>query len=62
MGGTKNNIYRRVCDLNIWIYVGTSLLDKNVVDGKYYAYSIRAINGTGYNAYNSSKCVIIKHV
>ncbi len=64
-GATKYNVYRRLGGTSNWIYVGTttgtSLLDKSVVDGKTYAYSIRAINGTGYSAYNSSKCVAIKH-
>lgn len=64
-GATKYNVYRRLGGTSNWIYVGTTtgttLLDKGVVDGKTYAYSIRAINGTGYSAYNSSKCVAIKH-
>ena len=65
-GAKKYNVYRRAAGSSTWVYVGTTtsttLLDRNVIDGKYYAYSIRAINGTGYSAYNSSKCVTIKHI
>ena len=65
-GATKYNIYRRLGGTSTWVLVGTTtsttLLDKGAVDGKYYAYSIRAINGTGYSAYNSSKCAAIKHI
>ena len=61
---TKYNVYRRLSGTNTWVYVGTTtgntLLDKGVVKGKTYAYSIRAINGTGYSAYDSSKCASIK--
>ena len=61
---TKYNVYRRIGGTSTWIYVGTttgiSLIDTGVVKGKSYAYSIRAINGTGYSAYNSSKCAAIK--
>lgn len=64
-GATKYNVYRRLGGTSTWVYVGTTtsatLLDKGVVKGKYYAYSIRAINGTGYSAYNSSKCASIKY-
>ncbi|MBO5896120.1 MAG: leucine-rich repeat protein, partial [Clostridia bacterium] len=64
-GATKYNVYRRLGGTSTWIYVGTTtsttLLDKGVVKGKSYAYSIRAINGTGYSAYNSSKCAAIKY-
>ena len=64
-GATKYNIYRRLGGTSTWVYVGTTtnttLLDKGVVKGKSYAYSIRAINGTGYSAYNSSKCASIKY-
>ena len=64
-GAKKYNVYRRLGGTSTWVYVGTTtgttILDQNVVDGKYYAYSVRAINGTGYSAYNSSKCVTIKH-
>ena len=62
---TKYNVYRRIGGTSNWVYVGTTtgntLLDKGVVKGKSYAYSIRAINGTGYSAYDSSKCAAIKH-
>ena len=65
-GAKKYNVYRRLGGTSTWVYVGTTtgttLLDRNVVDGKYYAYSVRAINGTGYSAYNASKCVTIKHI
>ncbi len=64
-GATKYNVYRRLGGTSTWIYVGTTtgttLLDKGVIKGKSYAYSIRAINGTGYSAYNSSKCAAIKY-
>ena len=64
-GATKYNVYRRLGGTSTWVYVGqttsTMLLDKGVVKGKSYAYSIRAINGTGYSAYNSSKCASIKY-
>jgi fibronectin type 3 domain-containing protein len=62
---TKYNVYRRIGGTSNWVYVGTTtgntLLDKGVVKGKSYAYSIRAINGIGYSAYDSSKCAAIKH-
>ena len=64
-GATKYNVYRRLGGTSTWIYVGTTtsttLLDKGVVKGKSYAYSIRAINGTGYSAYNNTKCAAIKY-
>lgn len=64
-GATKYNVYRRLGGTSTWVYVGTTtgatFLDEGVVKGKYYAYSIRAINGTGYSAYNSSKCATIKY-
>lgn len=63
-GATKYNVYRRLGGTSSWVYVGTTtgktLLDKGAVKGKTYSYSIRAINGTGYSAYNSSKCAAIK--
>lgn len=63
-GATKYNVYRRLGGTSTWVYVGTTtgqtLLDKGAVKGKTYSYSIRAINGTGYSAYNSSKCAAIK--
>ena len=65
-GATKYNVYRRLGGTNTWVYVATTTstggVDKGAVKGKSYAYSIRAINGTGYSAYNASKCVTIKHI
>ena len=64
-GATKYNVYRRLGGTSTWVYVGSTTgtggLDKGAVKGKSYAYSIRAINGTGYSAYDSSKCASIKH-
>ena len=64
-GATKYNVYRRAAGSSTWVYVGSATgtggLDTGVAKGNYYAYSIRAINGTGYSAYNSSKCASIKH-
>lgn len=64
-GATKYNVYRRLGGTSMWVYVGSATgtggLDKGAVKGKSYAYSIRAINGTGYSAYNSTKCASIKH-
>ena len=64
-GATKYNVYRRLGGTSTWIYVGTttgtSFIDTSVLKGKSYAYSIRAINGTGYSAYDSSKCAAIKY-
>ena len=64
-GATKYNVYRRLGGTNTWVYVATTTstggVDKGAVKGKSYAYSIRAINGTGYSAYDSSKCAAIKH-
>ena len=64
-GATKYNVYRRLGGTSTWVYAGqttgTSFIDTGVVKGKSYAYSIRAINGTGYSAYNSSKCATIKY-
>ncbi len=63
----KYNVYRRQGGSNSWVLVGTttstSLLDKDVSNGKYYAYSVRAYDSQGsYSAYNknmtyTTKCV-----
>jgi fibronectin type 3 domain-containing protein len=64
-GATKYNVYRRAAGSSTWVYVATTTslggLDTGVAKGNYYAYSIRAINGTGYSAYDSSKCASIKY-
>ncbi len=57
-GATKYVIFRRAAGTKSWVNIGTttdtSLLDKNVVSGKYYAYSVRAYNSAGkYSAYNA---------
>ncbi len=47
----KYNVYRRQAGSNTWYIVGsttgTSLLDKGVESGIYYAYSVRAYNSAG---------------
>ena len=64
-GATKYNVYRRAAGSSTWVYVATTTslggLDTGVAKGNYYAYSIRAINGTGYSAYDGSKCASIKY-
>ena len=65
-GATKYNVYRRVGGSSSWVLVGTttgtSLVDKKIVNGKYYAYSVRAINNIGYSGYDASKIDIIQPV
>ncbi len=64
-GATKYNVYRRLSGTSSWIYIGTITgtggIDKGAVKGKTYSYSVRAINGTGYSAFDSSKCATIRH-
>ena len=59
------NVYRQISGSSTWVCVGqtknTSFVDTGVIRGKTYTYSIRAINGTGYSAYDSSKCAVIKY-
>ena len=65
-GATKYNVYRRVAGSSTWVLLGTttgtSLVDKGVTNGKYYVYSIRAINGTGYSAFDTSKTDTIQPI
>ena len=62
---SKYSVYRRLGGTSTWELICTTtdtiILDKNVEVNKYYAYSIRAINGTGYSAYDSSKCAVVQH-
>ena len=59
-GATKYSVYRR--NSSTWILVGTttstSIVDTDVKSGSFYCYSVRAINGTGYSAYNGNKTTI----
>lgn len=61
-GATKYSVFRRDSGSFDWKYVGTttstSLIDTNVKSGSFYCYSVRAINGTGYSAYNANKTKI----
>ncbi len=66
-GAVKYNVYRRAAGSNSWVYVGTtanaSLYDRNVSNGVYYAYSVRAYNENGdYSPYSASKTYTIKCV
>ena len=66
VSANRYTIFRRVSGSSTWAYVGkttsTTYLDTTVANGKYYAYSVRATNGTGYSAYDSAKCAVIKVV
>jgi fibronectin type 3 domain-containing protein len=63
-GATKYNVYRRLGGTSSWVLVGTtgstSLVDTGITTGKYYVYSIRAINGTGYSAFDTNKTYTIQ--
>ena len=63
-GAKKYNVYRRNAGSSTWSLVGTttgtSITDQNVVVGRYYAYSVRAINGTGYSAYDANKAKSVR--
>ena len=66
-GATKYNVYRRAAGSSSWVYVGTtegtSFFDKNVSNGKYYAYSVRAYNDAGkYSDYVAENTYTIKCV
>lgn len=66
-GATKYVVFRRQAGSNTWVNIGTTtnayLLDKNVANGKYYAYSIRAYDANGsYSAYESAKNYTAKFV
>ena len=66
-GATKYNVYRRAAGSSSWVYVGTtegtSFFDKNVSNGKYYAYSVRAYNDAGrYSDYVAANTYTIKCV
>lgn len=62
-GATKYAVYRRSAGQSTWVLVGytTDLyLDDYGTKSNYYCYSVRAYNGTGYSAYDSSKTSVIK--
>ncbi len=65
-GATKYSVFRRDAGSNVWNCIGTttgtSILDQNVKAGSYYCYSVRAINGTGYSAYNANKTKVAQFV
>ncbi len=66
-GATKYVVFRRQAGTSAWVNIGTTtnayLLDKNVANGKYYAYSIRAYDANGsYSAYESGKTYTAKFV
>lgn len=66
-GATKYNVYRRAGGSSTWVYVGattgTSLYDKNVANGKYYVYSVRAYNSAGkYSDYVAANTYTVKCV
>ncbi len=65
-GATKYAVYRRRGGQSVWELVetttGKNVKDFNVENGVYYAYSVRAINGTGYSAYSSKKTDVIQPI
>ncbi len=65
-GATKYVVLRRIGTESTWktlcTTTGTSFLDKNVTPGIYYIYSIRAVNGTGYSAYDINKRITVQRV
>lgn len=65
-GATKYSVFRRDAGSNVWNCIGTttgtSILDQNVKAGSYYCYSVRAINGTGFSAYNANKTKVAQFV
>jgi hypothetical protein len=65
-GANKYVVLRRIGTESTWTTIctttGTSYLDKNVKPGIYYIYSIRAVNNTGYSAYDVNKRITLKRV
>ena len=65
-GANKYVVLRRIGTESTWRIIGettgTSFLDTNVNVGIYYLYSIRAINGTGYSAYDINKRFTIQYI
>ena len=65
-GAKQYYILRRLGTETTWTIVckttGTSYLDKNVTPGIFYLYSVRAVNDTGYSAYDINKRYTVQRV
>lgn len=65
-GASKYAVFRRRGGQSVWQLVetttGNNVKDCDVQAGIYYAYSVRAINGTGYSAYNGKKTDVIQPI
>ncbi len=66
-GATKYEVYRRNAGSSSWNAIGTTtnayIIDKNVANGKYYVYSVRAYDSSGsYSVYESGKTYTAKFV
>ena len=65
-GANKYIVLRRIGTESTWRIIGettgTSFRDTNVNVGIYYIYSIRAVNGTGYSAYDINKRFTIQYI
>ena len=66
-GAVKYNVYRRIGGSSSWVLAGTTtgtkIVDKNVKNGNYYVYSIRAYDeNNNYSDYNSALTYTVKCV
>lgn len=61
-GATGYRVYRRGAGQTTWTYLGAvqtaTFTDKNVVKGSYYRYTIRAVSGNVYSAFDTNGLVI----
>ncbi|MBQ8184142.1 MAG: D-alanyl-D-alanine carboxypeptidase family protein [Clostridia bacterium] len=61
-GATGYRVYRRCEDVNGWVYLKTvkecKYTDKNVNNGKYYRYTVRAVCGKVYSGYYSEGSLV----
>ena len=61
-GATGYRVYRRGAGQTTWTYLGTvqtlTFTDKNVVKNSYYRYTVRAVSGNVYSAFDTNGLVI----
>lgn len=61
-GATGYRVYRRGAGQTTWLYLGTvtttNFTDRNVVKNNYYRYTVRAVSGNVYSAFDTNGLVI----
>ncbi|MBO5065104.1 MAG: hypothetical protein J6D06_03220 [Clostridia bacterium] len=61
-GATGYRVYRRGAGQTSWLYLGTvsstNFTDRNVVKNNYYRYTVRAVSGNVYSAFDTNGLVI----